>query len=66
MSKATIAIDVGGTKISAMLIQDGVVLERRKAQSIIHTNLNALAEHLFQLCSGWVERAGHLAIACTG
>jgi N-acylmannosamine kinase len=66
MNKATIAIDVGGTKISAMLIQDGVVLERRKVESVIHTNLNGLAEHLYQLCSGWVERAGHLAIACTG
>jgi len=66
MNKATIAIDVGGTKISAMLIQDGVVLERRKVESVIHTNLNGLAEHLYQLCSGWVEQAGHLAIACTG
>lgn len=66
MNKATIAIDVGGTKISAMLIQNGVVLERRKVESIIHTNLNGLAEHVYQLCSGWVEQAGHLAVACTG
>ncbi len=66
MSKATIAIDVGGTKISALLIQDGVVLERRKVDSVIHTNLSGLAQHLYQLCTGWVESAGHLAIACTG
>lgn len=66
MNKATIAIDVGGTKISALLIQDGVVLERRKVESVIHTNLSGLAEHLYQLCSGWVERAEHMAIACTG
>ncbi len=66
MNKATIAIDVGGTKISALLIQDGVVLERRKVESVIHTNLSGLAEHLYQLCHGWVERAEHLAIACTG
>lgn len=66
MSKATIAIDVGGTKISALLIQDDVVLERRKVDSVIHTDLASLAEHLFQLCHGWVEQAEHLAIACTG
>lgn len=66
MTKPTIAIDVGGTKISALLIQDGVVLERRKVDSVVHTNLNGLAEHLYQLCRGWCERAGHLAIACTG
>ena len=66
MNKATIAIDVGGTKISALLIQDGTVLERRKIDSVVHTNLDGLAEHLYQLCSGWIEHAEHLAIACTG
>lgn len=66
MTKATIAIDVGGTKISALLIQDGAVIERRKVDSVIHTNLSGLAEHLYQLCSGWIERSEHLAIACTG
>ena len=66
MRKATIAIDVGGTKISALLIQDDVVLERRKADSVIHTDLSSLAEHLYQLCHDWVAQAEHLAIACTG
>lgn len=66
MSKATIAIDVGGTKISALLIHDTVVLERRKVDSVIHTDLASLSEHLYQLCHGWVEQAEHLAIACTG
>jgi N-acylmannosamine kinase len=66
MTKATIAIDVGGTKISALLIRDDVVLERRKVDSVIHTDLTNLAEHLYQLCHGWVEQAEHLAIACTG
>lgn len=66
MNKATIAIDVGGTKISALLIQNGTVLERRKIDSVVHTNLDGLAEHLYQLCSGWIEQAEHLAIACTG
>lgn len=66
MNKATIAIDVGGTKISALLILHGEILERRKVDSVIHTNLAGLAAHLYQLCAGWVERAEHLAIACTG
>lgn len=66
MTSTTIAIDVGGTKISALLIQDGVVIERRKVDSMIHSNLHGLAEYLYQLCSGWVEQADYLAIACTG
>lgn len=66
MTSTTIAIDVGGTKISALLIQNGVVIERRKVDSVIHNNLQGLAEHLYQLCLGWVELADHLAIACTG
>ncbi len=66
MTSTTIAIDVGGTKISALLIQDGAVIERRKVDSVIHSNLHGLAEYLYQLCSGWVEQADHLAIACTG
>jgi len=66
MKKSTIAIDVGGTKISALLIEDGVVLARRKIDSVVHTNLAALAEHLYELCSGWIESSEHLAIACTG
>lgn len=66
MTETTIAIDVGGTKISALLIQDGAVIDRRKVDSVIHSNLHGLAEYLYQLCSGWVEQADHLAIACTG
>jgi N-acylmannosamine kinase len=66
MKKSTIAIDVGGTKISALLIQEGVVLARRKIDSVVHTHLAGLAEHLYALCSGWIEEAEHLAIACTG
>ncbi|UCX05727.1 ROK family protein [Shewanella glacialimarina] len=66
-----IAIDVGGTKISAALIfSDKVtethIVEQRTIASVIHTDLTHLSQHLVELCQGWIERATQVAIACTG
>ncbi len=61
-----IAIDVGGTKISAALMNNNKILEQRKIPSVIHTDLLNLSQHLFELCQDWLEQATHLAIACTG
>lgn len=61
-----IAIDVGGTKISAALMDNDEIIELRKIESVIHTDLINLAQHLFNLCKGWVEQSEQLAIACTG
>ena len=61
-----IAIDVGGTKISAALIHQGNIIEQRKIDSVVHTDLQSLAKRLWQLCSDWQDKANALAVACTG
>lgn len=61
-----IAIDVGGTKISAALMNNGEIIEQRKIESVIHNDLINLTQHLIKLCDGWIEKAEHVAIACTG
>ncbi len=59
-------MDVGGTKISAALIDNGNIIEQRKIDSVIHSDLVNLADHLIKLCHDWVEQAESVAIACTG
>lgn len=61
-----IAIDVGGTKISAALMDKRKILELRKIPSVVHSDLTNLAQHLIRLCQGWNEQADQIAIACTG
>jgi N-acylmannosamine kinase len=61
-----IAIDVGGTKISAALICDNNIVEHRKITSVIHSDLTHLSQYLIDLCQDWVVQATHVAIACTG
>jgi N-acylmannosamine kinase len=61
-----IAIDVGGTKISAALIADDKIVEQRKIASVIHSDLTNLSRYLIELCQDWAEQATHVAIACTG
>jgi N-acylmannosamine kinase len=61
-----IAIDVGGTKISAALMNNGKIIEQRKVESVIHSDLINLAKHLIDLCYDWIDQAEHVAIACTG
>ncbi len=61
-----IAMDVGGTKISAALMDKGKIIEQRKIESVIHSDLVNLAQHLIKLCHGWIAKAEHVAIACTG
>jgi N-acylmannosamine kinase len=61
-----IAIDVGGTKISAALMENNEIIEQRKIDSVIHTDLLSLAQNLFLLCHGWADKADKVAVACTG
>lgn len=61
-----ISIDVGGTKISAALMQNNKIIEQRKINSVIHSDLPNLALHLSKLCHGWADRAEQVAVACTG
>lgn len=61
-----IAIDVGGTKISAALISDSKIVEQRKIASVIHSDLTNLSQYLIELCQDWITQASQVAIACTG
>lgn len=61
-----IAIDVGGTKISAALMHNNAIIEQRKIDSVIQTDLSNLAQHLVKLCQGWADKAQQVAVACTG
>ncbi|UJF22916.1 ROK family protein [Shewanella sp. OMA3-2] len=61
-----IAIDIGGTKISAALMDDNKIIESRKTDSIIHKDLNNLANYVIHLCQDWSEKAHLVAVACTG
>jgi N-acylmannosamine kinase len=61
-----IAIDVGGTKISAALMDNGEIIDRRKIASVIHSDLTNLSQYLIDLCQDWLEKAELVAIACTG
>lgn len=66
MNNACIAIDVGGTKISAALIRQNKIIDRVKAPSVIHSDLTNLSSYLYSLCEKWVPQASQLAVACTG
>ena len=61
-----IAIDVGGTKISAALIHNNKIIEQRKIESVIHNDLANLSQHLYALCENWISKANQLSVACTG
>jgi len=61
-----IAIDVGGTKISAALMNNGEIIEQRKIASVIHSDLTNLSQYLIELCQDWLTQATKVAIACTG
>lgn len=61
-----IAIDVGGTKIAAALIQGTDVIERREIASVIHQDYTTLPQVLIDLVIDWKSKADAVAIACTG
>ena len=61
-----IAIDIGGTKISAALMDNNEIIESKKTDSIIHHDLDNLASYVVHLCQDWIEKAQIVAVACTG
>jgi N-acetylmannosamine-6-phosphate 2-epimerase/N-acetylmannosamine kinase len=61
----TLAIDLGGSKIAAALVQGGTILERRQAETPRWNGADAWIDAVLRLTEGWsgFERAG---IAVTG
>ncbi len=61
-----IAIDVGGTKIAAALLDGTEIIERREIPSVIHQDFTLLPETVISLVKDWREQASAVAVACTG
>lgn len=71
-----IAIDVGGTKIAAALMDEypetpdtlnaPKIITRREIPSVIHQDLPRLSQTLMDLCQDWLPEATAIAVACTG
>lgn len=66
MNDATIAIDIGGTKIAAALIQQQQIIAKRKIDSVVHRNLATLPDTIYALCQDWLTEASSVAVATTG
>lgn len=61
-----ISIDIGGTKISAALIENGQILRRQKIASTLHQDVHQLVQDIIDICNNWRKNASQIAIACTG
>lgn len=61
-----IALDIGGTKIAAALVDGNEIVERRSAASVIHSDLNQLVPTIQLLCRDWIAKAVGIGVGCTG
>ncbi len=61
-----IALDIGGTKIAAALVDGTAIVERRSAPSPVLSDLTQLIPTVRSLCQDWVEQAEGVGVACTG
>ncbi len=61
-----IGIDIGGTKISAALLEGSDIVEQRSAPSPIHHDLTQLLPTIAELLTGWIEQADGIGVGCTG
>lgn len=61
-----IAIDVGGTKIAAALLDGTEIIERREIDSVIHKDYTLLSATIINLVQDWCSQANAVAVACTG
>ena len=61
-----IGIDIGGTKISAALLEDSRIVERRSSPSPTHNDLTQLLPTIEGLLVGWTEQAIGIGVGCTG
>ncbi len=61
-----IAIDIGGSKVSAALFDGADIVDRRSAPSPVHTRLTQLVPMLSSLIEDWLGQAAGVGVACTG
>ncbi len=66
MTDAVLAFDLGGSKILAGLVQDGRVLERRRAATPSAASPEPPLTAAMALADGWDGRFGRVAIAVSG
>lgn len=62
----TLAIDIGGTKVLAALVQGGAVLEERRIATDIRDGPWALVDAVAALAAPWSGRYGAVGAAVTG
>ncbi|GAB5451188.1 MAG: N-acetylmannosamine kinase [Halioglobus sp.] len=61
-----IGIDIGGTKISAALLNVTEIVEQRSAPSCVHGDLAQLLPTLETLLDGWLEHTRGIGVGSTG
>lgn len=49
-----IAFDIGGSKISAALMQNNKIIARQQRASPIHSDIDQLLPSLYEICDAWV------------
>jgi len=66
MNETVLAIDIGGSKIAAALIEAGRIHERRRTATPPGAGVEALIEGVVEVARGWTERSSIVAIATAG
>jgi predicted NBD/HSP70 family sugar kinase len=66
MAEATLAFDIGGTKILAALVRDGAVLAESRARTDPGAGPESWLETAQRLAAPWAGRYGRAAAAVTG
>ncbi|MDX2007750.1 MAG: ROK family protein [Meiothermus sp.] len=61
-----VALDIGGTKLAAALVQGREVLEHRQTPAGSDRRPEAIVDALWGLAEPWVARAKAVAVACAG
>ncbi len=64
--ETTVAVDIGGTKISAALVVEGSILERRRRATPRSGDPDALVDAIRTLLGDWQVSEAGLAVATTG
>lgn len=61
-----LAIDIGGTKIAAALVADGVIVDRRSCASTLHGDYGSIPDIIADMCAPWSGRFHAVGIASAG